>query len=72
MFIEKSELILNLECENVPTRILFCYNKINNFTSISVPTSYFAQHFLPDFFHFVTPNLTLRSWDNHQFKRKSE
>jgi hypothetical protein len=21
---------------------------------------------------FVTPNLTLRSWDNHQFKRKSE
>jgi hypothetical protein len=55
MFIEKSELISNLECENVPTRILFCYNKINNFTSINVPASYLAQYFLPDFFHFCYP-----------------
>jgi hypothetical protein len=24
------------------------------------------------FYIFLTPNLTLRSWDNHQLKRKSE
>jgi hypothetical protein len=44
------------------------------------PCNKFNKHFLHIdlflieyfFYIFLTPNLTLRSWDNHQLKRKSE
>jgi hypothetical protein len=68
---KKSELISNLECENVPTPILFCYNKINNMYHFNKCSHVLSCTIF--FSIFVTPNLTLRWWDNNnQFKQKSE
>jgi hypothetical protein len=49
-----------------------CYLILNVYAIVS-KASVHINLFLIDFFCiFLTPNLTLRSWDNYQLKRKSE